>query len=206
MAAEIVEFVLGPPRVRESVRIVGREFVKGFFAQTMEASQIEATGRYCAGWNAHITTSKKGQEILKEHYPDIWEEHFNGSSDHENNEHHSSGSEDSVGDVQENRGLADQKASVGEVHASSEDRSEGSVSNGNSESTEAEVGTKEPEADHNDKLMNALLSLDPENDEHWNKDCRPAMAAIENEYGAADVTRAQVEDLWPDFDRNVARE
>lgn len=57
----------------------------------------------------------------------------------------------------------------------------------------------------NERLAAALLKLDPENDEHWTKLGKPAMAALEQFYGSADITRADVGAAIPQFDRDVAR-
>lgn len=57
----------------------------------------------------------------------------------------------------------------------------------------------------NERLATALGQLDPENDEHWTKIGKPAMAALEQFYGSTDFTRADVEAAIPDFDREAAR-
>ena len=57
----------------------------------------------------------------------------------------------------------------------------------------------------NSRLADALAKLDPAVDDHWTKLDKPAMAAVEQFYGSADVTRADVEAAIQGFDRNVAR-
>jgi len=57
----------------------------------------------------------------------------------------------------------------------------------------------------NERLAAALQKLDPENDEHWTKLGKPAMAALEQFYGSTDFTRADVEAAIPDFNRDAAR-
>lgn len=54
-------------------------------------------------------------------------------------------------------------------------------------------------------LAAALAALDPENDEHWTTAGKPAMAAVEALMGDVSITRAQVEDAYPDFSREAAR-
>lgn len=61
---------------------------------------------------------------------------------------------------------------------------------------------EEPEVD--EKLIAALKKLDPKNDDHWVKDGRPAMAAVEELYGSAGITREDVETAIPGYDRKVA--
>ncbi|QIQ65283.1 hypothetical protein 19_00013 [Pseudomonas phage Epa19] len=57
----------------------------------------------------------------------------------------------------------------------------------------------------NTRLAEALMKLDPEKDDHWTKLDKPAMSAVEQIFGSADVTRADVEAAIAGFDRNVAR-
>ena len=54
------------------------------------------------------------------------------------------------------------------------------------------------------RLEAALRKLDPNNDEHWTKSGKPAVAAVEQFYGSADITRTDIEAAIPDFDRAAA--
>lgn len=56
----------------------------------------------------------------------------------------------------------------------------------------------------NTKLQKAVMSLDPNNDEHWTQDGKPAISAVQTAYGSADVTRADVTAVAPDFNRTAA--
>jgi hypothetical protein len=56
----------------------------------------------------------------------------------------------------------------------------------------------------NTKLQKAVMSLDPNNDEHWTQDGKPAISAVQTAYGSADVTRADVTAVAPDFNRATA--
>lgn len=56
----------------------------------------------------------------------------------------------------------------------------------------------------NEKLQRAILALDSENDQHWTKDGKPAMTAVEGIYGSTAITRAQVEAAYPGYNRSVA--
>ena len=56
----------------------------------------------------------------------------------------------------------------------------------------------------NERLAKAVMSLDPNNDEHWTQTGKPAMSAIEMAYGSSGITRAQVEAAAPGFTREVA--
>lgn len=57
----------------------------------------------------------------------------------------------------------------------------------------------------NSRLAAALKQIDPENDEYWTKLGKPTMAAVEQFYGSADVTREEVEAAIPGFNREAAR-
>lgn len=53
----------------------------------------------------------------------------------------------------------------------------------------------------NDKLARAVAALDPKDDTHWTADGRPAMVAVQQFYGATDITRADVEAAAPNVRR-----
>lgn len=63
-----------------------------------------------------------------------------------------------------------------------------------------------PQLPVDERLRNALNQLDPENDEHWTKLGKPAIAALEPIYGSGGFTREDVEAALPDFSRDIARE
>lgn len=56
-------------------------------------------------------------------------------------------------------------------------------------------------APQNAKLQRALSRLDPKNDEHWTRDGKPSVAAVERLYGSADVRRADIEAAAPGLTR-----
>lgn len=60
------------------------------------------------------------------------------------------------------------------------------------------------EGEMNEKLLRAILSLDPANDEHWIKSGEPAIEAVQAAYGSADVKRGDIKAVAPDFTRDVA--
>lgn len=56
-----------------------------------------------------------------------------------------------------------------------------------------------PEIEINDKLQRAVLSLDPDNDNHWTKPGLPLMSAVEEALGESGFTRKDIEaasDNW----------
>ena len=56
----------------------------------------------------------------------------------------------------------------------------------------------------NQKILDALLKLDINNDDHWTADGLPRMDAIELIVGSKDITRQQVTAAKPGFSRAVA--
>lgn len=67
------------------------------------------------------------------------------------------------------------------------------------------AGSAEPVADVDHRLLAAIDALDPEQDEHWTTSGKPAMAAVEALYGSAGITRRNVEEARPGYDRDAAR-
>ena len=56
----------------------------------------------------------------------------------------------------------------------------------------------------NEEILEALLGLLPDNDEHWTADGLPRLDAVENLLGAS-VTRKQLTNAAPDFNRAMAQ-
>lgn len=80
----------------------------------------------------------------------------------------------------------------GEPDAETETGEAGSVSDGNGQPAEL-----------NKKLLRAVNSLDHTNDEHWTQDGKPAMTAVTAAYGAADVTRKDIDEVAPEYKRVI---
>lgn len=69
-----------------------------------------------------------------------------------------------------------------------------------------EDGSGENGTPVNEKLKQAVLSLNVNNDEHWTRSGKPVMEAIQAVYGSADVTRKDVEEVLPGYTREKAKE
>ena len=68
------------------------------------------------------------------------------------------------------------------------------------------IGAKLRADDINEnKLRNAVLSLDVNDDNHWTKDGLPLMAQIEKAYGSKDVDKKHVDLVMPGWNRDLAR-
>lgn len=117
------------------------------------------------------------------------------------------------GNVQPNgSGATQETADVSDGSAPAATGSEGDVSDrdGHKDPGLSESASTESERTIEDSadvaLAAALRSLDPDNDEHWNTNGKPAMAAIAKAYGSEGVTRKDAEAALPDWDRDKARE
>ena len=55
----------------------------------------------------------------------------------------------------------------------------------------------------NQKLLKAVMSLDHANNDHWTREGKPSMSALEKLYGASDITRAQVDAVAPGYRRQA---
>lgn len=64
----------------------------------------------------------------------------------------------------------------------------------------------ELEVGNGDKLRDAILSLDPEDDSHWTAGGKPKMDAVAAAYGSEGLVRADVNSAVPGWDRDRARE
>lgn len=70
---------------------------------------------------------------------------------------------------------------------------------------EGKNGVSQTEGEVNEKLLAAVMKLDPANDEHWTQGGDPAISAIEVLYGSAGVKRADIKAVAPGFTREVAK-
>ena len=71
-----------------------------------------------------------------------------------------------------------------------------------------DVAVRRREAGLRDKraaITQALRALDPEDNSHWTRKGEPSLQKV---FGLTsfEVSRAVVREVWPDFDRDVARE
>lgn len=180
MPIEYVEFVLGPPRVGYTGYVAGRSFENGFYSQSFASVELKERGiRFCAGWNAQPVDSEKGKAILEEHYGDI--------------QIPQNGTQEPSGDDATSGGQSNGPEAAGsESDADPSQGTEGS-------DTSSEDGPAEVEVD--ERLVTAIEGLDPDNDDHWTQDGKPAIAAISEFYGSAGFTRKDVENAKPGYVR-----
>lgn len=96
-------------------------------------------------------------------------------------------------------GLDEVSTDNGDGPDGSGDSPEGSVPSGDGQQDTGDDGTQE----FKDRLLTAINKLEVENDEHWTKDGRPRIDAVEKFYGSAGVTRGDVDAAAPGYTRPV---
>lgn len=70
---------------------------------------------------------------------------------------------------------------------------------------DSEDGASKTEGEVNTKLLEAVMKLDPANDEHWTQSGEPAIAAVEVVYGSAGIKRADIKAVAPNYNREAAK-
>lgn len=131
-------------------------------------------------WQAYPKGHPKLEEVIQDGQRDIPPDHEQDEQPPVQGGSESEGEGTEAG-VAQDEGTATTEPETGDA---------GTVSNGDGQPEEL-----------NAKLLKAVQSLDPKDDSHWTKDGKPAMTAVEKLYGAADVTRADVEAVAPGFTR-----
>lgn len=76
---------------------------------------------------------------------------------------------------------------------------EGSVSGGDGHEDSGDDGQS---ATDQDRVLAAVKSLDPSNDEHWTTDGRPRVDVVAEMAGMPQLTRADIVEVAPDFKRS----
>ena len=94
-------------------------------------------------------------------------------------------------------GPAQEGADDGAGAGGAETGSAGSVPDGDGREDSRDDWNKE----NDNRLLKAVKSLDPKNDEHWTSHGTPAVAAVEQAFGKAGVKRADVERVAPGYTR-----
>lgn len=105
-------------------------------------------------------------------------------------------------DGEENRSFAEESANFngGTDEVSSEADADSTGSESPSTKGDRTQGSVNP------KLRKAIEALDPDDDSHWTQTGKPRMDVVEQNYGSADITRRDVNEAKPDWDRDKARE
>lgn len=80
-----------------------------------------------------------------------------------------------------------------------------SVPGGDGQQAQLNPAGDPPPPEVNTKLQKAVQSLDPADDNHWTRDGKPAMSAVEKLYGSAGITRADVDAVAPGWTREKAK-
>lgn len=56
-----------------------------------------------------------------------------------------------------------------------------------------------------ERIVEVVMSLDADNDDHWTQAGLPAMAVVESRLGTDEILRTDIENVAPKYDREVAR-
>lgn len=170
-------------------------FEKGRLTITAPAEEVALHARFLErNWQAY----PEGHPALKE-VPDGQRDLQEGSQP--------DGQQPVHGDVQPVGGGAEagDAAPVSGGGVEAEAGQAGSVPGGDGQPAVLTDPAKEPTVELNVKLQKAVMSLDPADDNHWTKDGKPAMTAVEKLYGSAAITRADVEAVAPGWTREKAK-
>lgn len=174
------------PREGETIQLNGLQFIDGIAEYTGSEPEAENMLRYFARSYAVVEVDKEGnpanppQEETKDGLQDQPDQEPNQPLQGNGDE---GGQPDSNGPA------------VGEVNDDTNVQPENGQAN-------PPVAQQLPV---DERLRNALLQLDCENDDHWTKLGKPAIAALEPIYGSGGFTREDVEAAIPNFSREVAR-
>ena len=174
-------------------------FQNGEYEYTGSAESLSSLKRYFASFNIHMAGSKELAAA---------QEYINGVRD---NTDSSEGSRQESGvsgtDKQTSDG-AGQEAStpVNESSETGSSEEEGGDSDSDGGGQEVSGSVHEVSQELNVVLVKAIMSLDPTNDDHWTAAGKPAMSAVEEAYGNAGVTREDVDNNAPDWDRDSAHD
>lgn len=193
----VVRLVLTGPREGNTEVLQGKQFVKGVLQLRGTLEELQGLVTYMGrSYGAYLEGSEelaKAQAKYKKGGEDaskVSEETKQG------------GSEEVSGDNTDNGdGITETSPDDSNGTTGSEEGDTGILSNGDGH-TDTGVHTGEDEI--NERLVSAVTSLDPLNDEHWTSEGLPRMDAIEAVYGSAGVTRKLVEVSVPGYTREVA--
>lgn len=170
-------------------------FEKGRLTITAPAEEVALHARFLErNWQAY----PEGHPALKE-VPDGQRDLQEGSQP--------DGQQPVHGDVQPVGGgtEAGDAAPVSGGGVEAEAGQAGSVPGGDGQPAQLNPAGDPPPPEVNAKLQKAVQSLDPADDNHWTKDGKPAMTAVEKLYGSAAITRADVEAVAPGWTREKAK-
>lgn len=208
-----MKMVLTGPRAGNTENINGHVFVDGECTIIGQDEQLVNFIRFMSTYGA---------------YPEGSQEHTDADEAYKK----LTGESDGVSDTEEKKRRGKRKDVSGGVQSSGKGSAKKETA-GSTEDAGAEAGAKEEPSDGaghehsgdapepeakahaetpvvNNKLLKAIYSLDPENEDHWVKTGKhvgkPKVSVIEEAYGDAGVTRSDVEEVAPEYDREAALE
>lgn len=212
------EMVLAGAYAGRNVRINGHEFINGVCVLHGQPETLEGAVKYLATYQAY---PKGSEELATAQARDAGvakTDEVQADGDNRDTEANTeSGSTEEVqGDSSPSGESAEADADDGSADAEAKEGDAGSSSDGDghadagvsdeSEETSGKGGAPDSDQSINEALRKVVMNLDPKNDDHWTDDGMPKLATIEEAYGSADVTRADVDAVEPGWDRDKASE
>lgn len=211
--ASVVEMrmVLTGPREGNTENINGHSFVDGVHTIIGRDEQLEPFIRVMSSYGAYPEGSKAHNDAIAAYEELVVKSNGNSHVDKKKKQ----GERTKVPSNLQPDGEKTTKKKEFEstIHTEPESGTEEKPSDGIGHENAGDVQDQTPEystntAVVNNKLLKAIYSLDPENDDHWVKAGKhvgkPKVSAIEEAYGDAGITRSDVEEVAPQFDREVS--
>lgn len=203
--------ILTGPLAGKTIKLNGRHFKEGVLELYGKAEAVEGLITYMGrSYQAYLEGSdelRKAQARDAEHL-----EKTNGECDIQRTIRDEEGLDPGEGEVQpEGEGSTSEGDDNGDGSAEGSEGSEGGLPDRdglqNAGISASEVGPGGPFPETQDiALRNAVLALDPENDEHWTQGGKPAISAVEQAYDSTGVTRKDIQAAMPEWNRDKAKE
>lgn len=212
MALKQVQLELTGPHAGKTIQLRKWKFVNGKLMLTGEESEVNRLVKFIGrNWQAYPVDSDKLRQAQGNGETD-------GQRDSEGAVREDSGDDSAEGVVQPGgEGPADEDADGGSGHVEPETGASGSDPSGDrhedagvpeesNQPAEVENSESVTEDSHVDqKLQDVIMSLDPNENEHWSEEGKPALAAVAEGYGSAGLTRQDIDAAAPDWNRDAAQ-
>jgi len=205
--------VLTGPLAGQTTNLRGCAFTDGVFEVYMPAEQFEGLATYLRrSFQAYVDGSDELKAAQKRD-KQFAQENSNGERDNQGEVQPPEGGDEGDGDVQpEGQGTPEEGPTSIEGDVDAETGAEGGIPDrdGHEDSglPESEHGgtVRSDSAELTDPMVEAVLSLDPEEDSHWTAAGQPAVAAVAVAIGDESVTRKDIKEGASGYDRESVRE
>jgi len=209
-----LELELVGPRAGQTVRLNGHQFVNGVCTLQGTPDSLHGALRYLGrSYNAFPRGSTELQEAKRRYEEALYGDRREGTPDAEHrpaDEHQdhpgaSRGPAETGESVSVKPDVGTEAGDAGLLSGRDGHQDTGlSVESGTRGGGSASAQESRPDLSET-AIGRALLTLDPDDDAHWTAGGRPKLSVIENLSGNAGVTRGDVNEASPGFDREAAR-